>query len=215
MVLGVLGLAGTLAPPAFADDFSGFRLGANISSESMESDLFYTPFNATESNNNNRFAYGLFAGWGLNRYLAFEVGLRSGSEFNADHFEDRMTANPENYISAHTELWGLEGSVVGSVWIGDKISFFARAGMFGWQADQLLSVGNVATDTRPAAKTVTSVEDDGFNPLFGVGVQSTLDGALIRLEYRQTELEDLSAPGVFSVTDIKLESFDFSIVWIF
>jgi hypothetical protein len=43
MVLGVLGLAGTLASPAFADEFSGFRLGMNMSSDSLESDLFFNP----------------------------------------------------------------------------------------------------------------------------------------------------------------------------
>src|SRR5689334_12344499 len=88
LVLGVLGLAGTLASPAFADEFSGFRMGMNLSSDTLESDLFFNPVGGTESLRNNRFGYGLFGGWALNRYLAFETGLRGGSEFNDAPFFD-------------------------------------------------------------------------------------------------------------------------------
>jgi len=213
MVLGVLGLAGTFAAPAFADDFSGFRLLANLGSETKESKLDYAPFTATEDSNNNRFTYGLGFGWALNRYLAFEGTLRGDTDFNQDHFASLMTA-PENYISSNTELWGVDASVVGSWWINDHISFFGRLGMFGWDATQNLSVGNVATDVRPAAKVVTSVSDKGFDPVYGAGFQTQLDGALIRFEYRMTEFGDLQAPGVFNLRDNKLSSFDFTIVWI-
>jgi hypothetical protein len=80
--------------------------------------------------------------------------------------------------------------------------------MFGWDAKGSLSVGNAT------GKVVTSVEDKGFDPLFGVGFQSQLDGALVRFEYRMTQFGDLSAPGVFSLHDNKVSSVDFSIVWI-
>jgi len=214
MVLGVLGLAGTLASPAFAkDEFSGFRLQALMGSETMNSDLTYTPFASTEDADNNRFTYGFGIGWALNKYLAVELGLRGGSEFNSNHFESLMTANPENYITSHLELGGFEGSIVGSVWLNDKISFFGRAGMFGWDAKELLAVGNTETTTRPAAKVVTKASDKGFDPMFGVGAQTVLDGALIRLEYRYAEIGDLSAPGVFTLTNTKLSSFELSIVW--
>ena len=105
MVLGVLGLAGTLAAPAFADDFSGWRLTGTIGQETTDSKLTYTPFSATEDANTNRFVYGFGTGWALNRYLAFELGLRSGTTFNSDHFESRMTANPnENKIPVRRSI---------------------------------------------------------------------------------------------------------------
>jgi hypothetical protein len=214
MVLGVLGLAGTLAAPAFADEFSGWRLTGTIGQETINSKLTYTPFAATEDANTNRFVYGFGTGWALNKYLAFEVGLRGGSTFNSDHFESRMTATPENFISQSTELMGLEGSVIGTVWLNPHISFFGRLGMFGWDATESLSVGNVATDVRPASKVVTSVEEHGFDALFGVGFQTQLDGALVRFEYRMSEFGDIASPGLFNKHDNKLSSIDFSIVWV-
>jgi hypothetical protein len=214
MVLGVLGLAGTLASPAFAkDEFSGFRLQALMGSETVNSDLTYVPFNSTEGADNNRFTYGVGFGWALNKYLAVELGLRGGSEFNSNHYESLMTANPEDYITSHLELGGFEGSIVGTFWLTDKIGFFGRAGMFGWDAKELLSVGNTETDTRPAAKVVHKASDKGFDPMFGAGVQTVLDGALIRLEYRYAEIGDLAESGVFTLTDTTLNSFELSIVW--
>jgi len=214
MVLGVLGLAGTLAAPAFADEFSGWRLTGTIGQESTDSKLTYTPFSAESRADTDRFVYGFGTGWALNRYLAFEVGLRGGTNFNADHFQSRMAATPENFISSSTELFGVEGSVIGAVWLNPHISFYGRLGGFGYDATQGLSVGNVATDTRPYSKVTTKVDKRGFSPLYGVGFQSQLDGALVRFEYRMSEFGDISSPGLFSMHDNKLSSFDFGIVWI-
>ena len=125
-----------------------------------------------------------------------------------------MTANPENFISSSTELFGVDASVVGAVWLNPHISFFGRLGMFGWDATESLSVGNTATATRPASKIISSVDDRGFEPLFGVGFQSQLDGALVRFEYRMTQFGDISSPGLFNLHDNKLSSVDFSIVWV-
>ena len=58
------------------------------------------------------------------------------------------------------------------------------------------------------------MDDRGFEPLFGVGFQSQLDGALVRFEYRMTEFGDISSPGLFNLHDNKLSSIDFSIVWV-
>jgi len=214
MVLGILGLAGTFAAPAFADEFSGWRLTGTIGQETTDSKITYTPFSATEDADTNRFVYGFGTGWALNKYLAFELGLRSGTHFNTDNFESRMTANPENFISQSTELLGLEGSVIGAVWLNPHISFYGRLGMFGWDSTESLSVGNTETATRPASKVVTKVEEHGFDPLFGVGFQTQLDGALVRFEYRMSEFGDISSPGLFNLHDNKLSSFDFSIVWV-
>src|SRR5690348_4270683 len=141
MVLGVLGLAGTLASPAFADEFSGFRLGMNLSSDSLESDLFFNPVGTTEALRTDRFGYGLFGGWALNKYLAFETGLRSGTEFNESPFQD-FWENPLDVdsVSSHTDIKGLDASAVGSVWIGKKFSLFGRVGVFAWKAEQTMSI---------------------------------------------------------------------------
>jgi hypothetical protein len=217
MVLGVLGLAGTLASPAFADEFTGFRLGMNLSSDTLESDLFFNPVGDTESLRNNRFGYGLFGGWALNRYLAFETGLRSGSEFNDSPFFNYWD-NPLGVesVSSHTDVKGLDVSAVGSVWIGKKFSLFGRLGMFGWKAEQTMSIFDAGDPGNgvPATKSTVSVDDNGFSVLYGAGIQTVLDGALIRLEYQFTEIDDLTAPAAFSLHDNKMNSLNFSVVWV-
>jgi len=213
MVLGVLGLAGALASPAFAkDEFTGFRLQANAGSETMNSKLSSAALNATEDSDANRFAYGVGLGWALNKYVAVELNLRSGSEYNTSQFEN-VEVRPEDYVASHLDLGGFEGSIVGSWWFNDHLSIFGRAGMFGWDATELYSIGNDATQTRPAAKVVHKASDKGFEPLFGVGFQTVLDGALMRVEYRYTEIGNLSKPGVFLLGSTKLSSLELSIVW--
>jgi opacity protein-like surface antigen len=213
MVLGVLGLAGTLASPAFAkDEFTGFRLQASVGSETQNSDLTDVALGSTEPADNNRFTYSFGAGWALNKFLAVELSLRSGSEYNSTHFE-RVLTQPEDYRASHLDLSGFEGSIVGSLWLNDHISFYGRAGMFGWNAEELFTVGNDATQIRPASKLVHKASDTGFDPLFGVGVQTVLDGALMRIEYRYTEIGDLSKAGVFTLTNNSFSSLEFSIVW--
>ena len=69
LVLGVLGLAGTVASPAFADDFSGFRFGTHLNQDQLEGDFAFQG-RGVQPVNENRFGYGLFGGWALNRYFA-------------------------------------------------------------------------------------------------------------------------------------------------
>ncbi|HET9863911.1 MAG TPA: outer membrane beta-barrel protein, partial [Steroidobacteraceae bacterium] len=221
MVLGVLGLAGTLASPAFADEFSGFRLGMNLSSDTLQSDLFFEPAldlvvdaaDATQHFNTKRFGYGLFGGWALNRYFGVEAGLRSGSEFNVNPFDFLLADPTADFVVSHTDVKGIDLSAVGTLWIGRKFGIFGRAGMFYWKAEQTMSTGSYATETTPGSKGTVSVDDTGFEPMFGVGLQTVLDGALVRVEYQHTELGNLGTAGAFYLHDSTLESLNFSIVW--
>jgi hypothetical protein len=216
MVLGVLGLAGTLASPAFADDFSGFRMAMNLSSDTLESDLFFNPVGQTEALRNNRFGYGLSGGWALNRYFAVEAGLRGGDEFNADPFQTFWeTPLGVDNVSSHTDIKGIDATAVGTWWIGRKFGLFGRVGMFAWKAEQTVSIyrGPDELAGTPAVKQTVSVDDNGFSLLYGAGIQTELDGALIRFEYQFTEIDDLTAPAAFNLQNNKMNSLNFSIVW--
>src|SRR5688572_9649507 len=190
MVLGVLGLAGTLASPVYAeDDFSGFRLGLQLSSDTLSSDYVEGPVAPTtpvDHTASNRFGYGMFGGWALNKWVAVEGSLIGGTEFSSNIFPDPTEV--DFYDKQHVNLKGGELSVVGSFWIGKKFSIFGRAGMFGYKTEVTETFG-FASD--PDSRTVISVEDDGFEPLLGIGIQTALDGALVRLEYKQTAMGDL------------------------
>jgi hypothetical protein len=112
------------------------------------------------------------------------------------------------------EMKAVESSVIGSWWVTDKFGLFGRAGLYAWKGEVTFAedtgVGN------PAAPVfVDRFDDDGFEPLLGFGVQTSLDGALVRLEYQMGELDDFGdATTDPSMLDQKLNSLQLSIVWI-
>jgi hypothetical protein len=219
MVLGAMALAGTLASPAFADEFSGFRLGVLTSQDKLEGDFTFTPA-GTQPINSNRFGFGLFGGWALNRYLAIEAGLRSGGSFSENAFpaftQSLSTLPPPPradsppFFKVRNDLLSFETSVVGSWWVSDKFSLFGRAGFYAWKSETTYSFGDL--DAGPAIRD--AADDTGFAPLFGLGVQTQLDGALIRLEYQMADVGDLSFGSNFGQTENTVSSIAVSIVWI-
>jgi OOP family OmpA-OmpF porin/outer membrane immunogenic protein len=212
-ILGVLGLAGTLASPAFADEFSGWRLGAAVGKEQLKSDVVYRGY--FEDIDPDRMSYSFFGGWGLNRYLAVEVGYKDGGQYNADI--ESGGAFPTRHVVQRTDIRGFEGSVVGSYWITEKIGVFGRAGMFAWKGETTFTEDLDITLATPEPAR-ESFEDDGVEPFFGVGVQTKLDGALVRLEYQMLETSDFAGTAgtttVLTLRDTKMNSLNLSIVWI-
>jgi opacity protein-like surface antigen len=223
MVLGVLALAGTLASPAFADEFSGFRLGMAFNSDKLQGNFNFAPLGDTARVNSTRFGYGLFGGWALNRYLAFEAGFHSGNDFNQDVFPayaamfsvapsltDPVTPDSPPEFNVHNNTKSLQASVVGSLWIGKKFSVFGRAGGMYWKNETQIGVG----DADGPPKISEEAHDTGFAPLLGVGVQTQLDGALLRLEYQYADVGDMTSSFNFSMTDNEYSALSLSIVWI-
>jgi hypothetical protein len=221
MVLVVIGLAGTFASPAFAeDDFRGFRLGMNLNSDQLEGDFAFQGL-GVQPVNNNRFGYGLFGGWGFNRYFAVEGGLHLGGKFNTDArlFVGSVPNVPPSggdtfddapYFKVSNSLRSIDASVVGSFWIGDKFSFFGRLGGMGWKAETRYAYGDV---DGAGVKTFDEIGDNGFAPMGGLGVQTVLDRALMRFEYQYVDLGDLPVGTYFGQFENTMESFSFSIVW--
>ena len=230
MVLGVLTLAGTLASPASADEFTGFRLGITLSSDKL--DGFYShsivaPSPTTTKNDSQRFGYELFGGWALNKWLAFEGGLSSGTKFNKLVYPafvaalDPSTCTCETdggeYYKVEQDFKAAQASVVGSWWISDKFSLFGRAGFLAWRGRVSYSYGDVnppeTVPVTPAYKFTDHASDDGFAPMFGGGIQTQLDHALIRLEYTQADVGDIAFGSNFSSTDNTFSQLALSIVW--
>jgi hypothetical protein len=226
MVLGLMGLAGAIATPAMAaDEFSGLRLGVNLSSEKFNADYYDSfdndPTVAIDPLTSDRFGFGAFGGWGFNKYLAVEVGYNGGGEFNAHVFGPDPAG--EFFDKSRTSLSGVEATVVGSLWLGKKFSIFGRAGMFGWKAEAIEHFGFYDD---PTLDVRLKTNDSGFDPVFGVGIQTVLDEALVRLEYKYTEIGDLfweddnGTPGntaddiQFSWRDQNVSSVTLSLVWI-
>jgi opacity protein-like surface antigen len=218
LVLGVLGLAGTLASPAFADDFTGFRLGINLNEDQLEGDFAFQGLGVQEINN-NRFGYGLFGGWAMNRYLAFEGGLHLGESVNSEGVNYLTAVNvapvlPDTvddvpFFRIRNDIKSVDASVVGSVWIGNKFSLFGRLGGMYWKTETSYSYG----DADDGIKFVDSIDDTGFAPLGGLGIQTVLDRALMRIEYQYVDLGDLPTGTYFGQFDNTMQTISFSIVW--
>lgn len=233
-VLGVLTLAGTLASPAFADEFTGFRLGVLIAQDKL--DGFYShsvvgPLSATTTkSDSDSFGYEVFGGWALNKWLAAEVAYHDGSPFTKNVFPDFVAAldtsslttcscntKGSEFYSLEQNIKSVDASVVGSLWIGNKFSFFGRAGFKSWRGEVSYAWGDSVPPTTvpvtPGYKFVNHASDDGFAPLFGVGFQTQLDHALVRFEYQYADIGDLAFGPDFSSTDNTFSSVAFSIVW--
>ena len=221
MVLGVLGLAGTLASPSFADDFSGFRLQLNLSSDAIHGDFTVAGVPDTvQKISASRFGYGFGAGWGLNRWFAVEGTLLGGADMNENAFTDVL--DPNTYFISRTDTKGAEVSGVGSLWIGHKFAFFGRLGFTAWQATERVEAGFYDD---PTSKSSLSVKDSGFDPVYGLGIQTVLDRALIRLEYKVSSIGDLvyidhgdpavttDDTEVFGLRKSTIASINLSFVW--
>jgi hypothetical protein len=219
MVIGALALAATLGSPAFADEFSGFRIGVGLSQDTFESDVSFLGY--FDDVDTTRAGYNAFGGWALNKYFGVEVGYRGGGTFN--QILESNGFFPTSRMRVRNEVKGVEASVTGAWWISNKFSLFGRAGLYAWKGEVTFSedpdinspVSCACASPPPNPVFVDHFDDDGFSPLLGFGVQTTLDGALIRLEYQMTEFDDFgNATTDPSMLDQKLNSLQLSIVWI-
>ena len=233
MVLGALTLAGSLASPAFADEFTGFRLGILVSQDKLDGfynhSLVNPPSPTSTKSDSDRLGYVLFGGWVLFFWLVVVVGYHDGTPFTKNVFPDFVAAldtsvdtQGSEFYKLRQDIKSLDASVVGSLWIGNKFAFFGRAGLMAWRGEVSYAFGDSVpeetTPVTPPFEFMRHARDEGFAPLFGVGIQSQLDHALVRFEYQYVDIGDLAfgtdAFGEsFSSTDNKFSSLAFSIVW--
>ncbi len=210
MVIGAMALAATLGSPAFADEFSGFRLGVGLSQDTFESETSFLGY--FDDVDTTRAGYNVFGGWALNKWLAVEVGYKGGGTFNQILASDGIF--PNSRMRVRQEVKAVEGSVIGSWWVTDKFSVFGRAGLYAWKGE-IIFAEDIDTSISTDPIFVDNFDDDGFEPILGFGVQTQLDGALLRLEYLMGELDDFGDPSTDpSMLDSKLNSLQLSIVWI-
>jgi hypothetical protein len=208
-VIGAMLLAATLGTPAFADEFSGFRLGIGLGQQTLESDVSYLGY--FDNVDTTRASYSVFGGWALNKYFAVEVGFRDGSDFNQILASGGLF--PTSYMKFHDDLKGGEASVTGAWWATPKFGLYGRAGVYAWKSDIIFA--EVPDTNFPDAVNRTSFSDDGVEPFLGFGLQTVFDGALVRIEYQMMELDDFgSATTDPFMLDTTVNSVQLSIVWI-
>jgi hypothetical protein len=171
----VAGLA-LSAGPAFAQDrgrddnnTEGFYLGVAIGDFSSQLD---SPdlVDDIDLDFDNQDAERFFAGWRFNRFAAVQVDY-------TDFGRSNSTVGP-NAIGIEAESDGVTPAFVGTLPIG-PIELYAKAGMMFY---------NVTIDDANG----DSIDDDGNDPVYGVGIGYTFAKRLnLRAEYERVDIEEL------------------------
>jgi OOP family OmpA-OmpF porin len=120
-----------------------------------------------------------------------------------------VTPDSAPFFKVRNNIKSIDTSAVGSLWIGDKFSIFGRLGMMAWKAETEYSYG----DADAGFKTVDTVDDTDFAPFGGIGIQTILDRALLRVEYQYYDMGDLPVDTYYGTFDNTMTALSFSVVW--
>jgi len=184
MMAGMILVGAALASPAMAaGNDKGFlgsntlRLGAGIGQNYVESTYQGLPFDEHAT------ALEVFAGYEFNRWFALEGGYLNGGDATQDF----------NNGAVRIESSGVYATALGSLPITDTFGVYGRVGVIKWDAELRDTIDGEVFFKR---------KRDGQDPIFGIGLAATVEGALARLEYRYADL-DFAESRIIS----------FSIVW--
>jgi len=169
--MGIVLIGAALASPVIAagndEGFLGsntLRLGVGIAQNYVETTYNALPFDEHGT------ALEVFAGYEFNRWFALEGGYLNGGDATEDFFDGAI----------RLESSGVYATALGSLPITDALSVYGRAGVIKWDAEVRETV-----DQQVSFK----LKRDGKDPIFGVGLAATVEGALVRLEYRYADFD--------------------------
>lgn len=190
--LATTGLIVAATPALAADDGKGLYLGVGTGFSSLENDddeidnfieSGSEDFDVDDDDN----VFKGFVGYEFNPYFATEV-------FYADLGRTRLKGNNGANTDLESDAYGV--SAVGQLPITSWFTAFAKAGIAKWETDVDGNLGNASVDLE---------DQDGTDPVYGVGAQLNLDPFLIRAEYERYDFD----------SDYKIDSFTASAGWRF
>jgi len=159
-----------VATPAVAQD-TRFYLGAKAGQSEFKDSCTPVPGVTFSSCDEKDTAWGVFAGYQINRYLAVETGWTDFGETEASAVVSGIPVNAA--ISA--KGWEFVG--VASLPMTEQFSAYAKAGAFRWRVR-----GSVAVPGLGSA----SASDSGTDLTYGVGLRFDFTKALgARLEWQR------------------------------
>lgn len=112
-----------------------------------------------------------FAGYQFNRYLAAEV-------FYADLGNVRLRGTDGASTDLESNAYG--ASVVGQLPITSWFTPFAKLGAASWETEVKGNLGDAELDLQ---------DNDGFDPVYGLGAQFNFNPVLIRAEYERYDFD--------------------------
>lgn len=154
-------ILGASSMTAMAD--SGALVGFSAGRSEAKMDEFGIKGHAT--------AWEVFGGWEFNRYLAIEAGYIDGGK----------PKDGAEGVVLEQDISAFQASLTASLPLGEHFGVYGRAGVLHWKSDQELRVDG---------ETIAQQDLDGDDPFYGVGLTGTVEGALIRLEYRMADIDD-------------------------
>ncbi len=168
---------GAVAPSALAaPDGEGLYLGLGTGFSSLENDddevddfidSGSEDFDVDDDDN----VFKGFVGYEFNRYFATEL-------FYADLGRTRLKGNDGANTDLESDTYGL--SLVGQLPITPWFTAFAKAGMAKWDTDVDGNLGDADLDLE---------DNDGTDPVYGVGAQFNFDPFLVRAEYERYDFD--------------------------
>ncbi|MBF7052551.1 porin family protein [Halomonas sp. KAO] len=191
---GLVIAAIALSPLALAEgaEHRGLYLGAGAGFGSLENDRDEVAdfveggvedFDIDDDDNVTKF----FVGYDLNRYLAVEG-------FYSDLGEVRLKGN--DAVNAELESQAYGASLVGKLPLTDWFTLFGKAGLAHWETQTNGNLGNFQQELS---------DQDGTDPVYGVGAQFQLDPMLLRAEYERYDFD----------SDYTVDAFTASVGWRF
>ncbi|MBZ9557026.1 MULTISPECIES: porin family protein [Modicisalibacter] len=190
--LATTGLLVAATPALAADDGKGLYLGigtgfSSLKNDDDEIDNFIESGSEDFDVDDDDNVFKGFVGYEFNPYFATEV-------FYADLGRTRLEGNNGANTDLESSAYGV--SAVGQLPITSWFTAFAKAGIAKWETDVDGNLGNANVDLE---------DQDGTDPVYGVGAQFNLDPFLIRAEYERYDFD----------SDYQIDSFTASAGWRF
>ena len=104
----------------------------------------------------------LYLGWQPIRYFSLEVGYTDFGR--ASTYSTLLSPTSRDTASVQWDGYGVDVSALGSWWIGDRFSLYARGGASAWDVEcKIVEDGTAGYRPRSSSET-------GISPLAGAGV---------------------------------------------
>lgn len=123
-----------------------------------------------------------FVGYQFNRYMAAEA-------FYADLGRTQLRGNDIANTDLKTTAYG--ASLVGMLPLTAWFAPFAKIGAASWETDVDGNLGDASLDLQ---------DNDGFDPVYGLGAQFNFSPVLIRAEYERYDLDSDYTIDTFSAS---------------
>ncbi|WP_136255139.1 porin family protein [Onishia niordana] len=170
------GLCASAPTVLAAPDAEGLYLGLGTGFSSLENDRDDVDnfiesgsddFNVDDDDN----VFKGFVGYEVNPYFATEL-------FYADLGHTRLKGNDIGNTDLESNAYGV--NVVGQLPVTPWFTAFAKAGLAKWETDVDGNLGNANLDLK---------DNDGTDPVYGVGAQFNFDPFLVRAEYERYDMD--------------------------